>query len=182
MADDPSYLPSIISAASGLIGTIIGGMVTYLAQRGQHASDRNERRQVFAGAVAAEIGAYIELVRQRNHAASAHALLQSLRSGKNVELSTFKASGLSVKEFFPIFFAQPEMVGTLGAAAPDLARFFTKLSGVIATMKSFEFRTFHGLPIEERIRMVEQEVELWEDTLKLGDSLTARLRGIAGMA
>jgi hypothetical protein len=169
---DPSLWPSIISAASALggaiIGAITGGFATYCVQHKQRREDRVQERRALAAGVVAEIESYIDIVTRRKHTEHAKGIVAELRSGKDIKLSTLPFEGLPVRELFPLFFSQLEKIGLLGDAASDLAKFYAQIAGVNATVRQFPTKKYDHLSIPERIQFLEEEIDLWESTLRDG--------------
>jgi len=166
---DSGLASSVIAAASGLIGTIVGGVITYVLQRVQRKADRCEERIAFARAVSAELRAYIELVTERDHTNNYRKIAKSLREGHDIRLSAVVSkSNPPPEKLFPIFFSQLDKVGLLGEAASGLGRFYTGLGGVIATLDQTIAGQFDQLDRPERANLVETELALWERTLQAG--------------
>ncbi|HEX9544890.1 MAG TPA: hypothetical protein VF955_06875 [Pyrinomonadaceae bacterium] len=171
--------PAIISATSGLLGVMIGGLITYVVQRTQRRHDKEEERKALACGIAAELEAYLDLMDARNHAASIKSLIASLHGGQDLKLSVIQRADGRVPDFFPLTFAQLNKVGLLGEITADLARFYTGLAGVFATMDTANSGRFDGLPIANKIDLLEKELALWENTTRVGRATVMQLKKIA---
>lgn len=176
---DSSIAPSIISAISGLAGTIIGGCITYWLQRSQRQTDRAEERRALALGIAAEIDAYVELVEARNHSAAIRGFVALLRSGQNLPLSNLQRAEGKVRDYFPLFYTQLEKIGFLGEHAADLAKFYTRLAGVFATVESASAGRFDGYTIPNKITLLENELDLWENALRGGRAVAIQLKNMS---
>jgi hypothetical protein len=132
---DASLGPALIAAASAIIGTIIGGVITFTVQRMERRADRKNDKRILATAVRAELAAYIELVSRRDHATAFRGLIASLRGGQDIPLSFISRTALPIEKIFPVFFSQIDKIGLLGDAISELAKFYTCLGGIFAWRK-----------------------------------------------
>jgi hypothetical protein len=67
-------------------------------------------------------------------------------------------------------------LGFLGAdVAPDLVLFFNMLSDLRADLKAIALGQLDNLPVADKIRVIEQDLKLWDDTQALGRKIVARL-------
>ena len=154
----------------------MGGGITYWLQRWTRQIDRTEEREALAIGLAAEIEAYVELVESRNHGATVRQIISTLRNGQDVMLSQLLPIPGTVKNYFPLFFAQLEKIGILCENTSELAKFYTRLSGVFATLTSINAGHFDKLPIANKISLLEEELKLWENTLRGGRAVAIQLK------
>jgi hypothetical protein len=176
---DSNLAQSLIAAGSGLLGTIIGGAISYCAQVGQVNAEQKRRRKMIALSVAAEMEAYLDLMERREHARNARAIVAMLRTGQNVQLRGFAQPDDTPLGQFPLFVRLMDEIGELGPICSDVAKFHTLIAGVRTTTIAAERGQFDGLDPTAKANLVESEVEVWENALSIGRALVPRLRKIA---
>jgi hypothetical protein len=173
---------SLIAAGSGLLGTIIGGCITFLVQHKITADQERTLQRSLASAVAAEIDAYLALMDRRNHVAAAKQLSASLRSGKVQHIRGFMNKDAKPLEDFPLFQQQLGKIGVLGDLCFDLARFYTLLAGVHRTVIDAENGKYDNARQVAKADLVDSELALWEEALALARQLLPRLKRLAGLS
>ena len=74
---------------------------------------------------------------------------------------------------------QSALIGQLGYLEPDIARdavaFANMLMGLRVDLKAMAFGQMDNLTIPEKIGILERDLNIWNDTLALGQSLVSRL-------
>ena len=182
MAADTSTFSIVFPAAMALGGTIVGviggGLATYWVQRWQSGKDRADKRRALAAGVAAELIAFIDLVEERDHTSAWKGTVAAMRQGHDLKLAGNAGPEGTVKEMFPFFFAQINSIGLLGDQTPDLAKFYTRLAGIYATMSKANKGAFDSRSLDGRITVLETEIALWENTLKGGRAVAVQLQAI----
>lgn len=168
-------LSAIISACSGLAGTIIGGFVTYFTTSAQKNKDQVIEIRAISKGIGAEMRAYVDLVTKRNHTDAVLKVVALLKAGQDVALSSLASNSGTIKDFFPVFFANIEKIGSLDGEIEEIAKFHTQLAGVYATLTRVAAGIFDKVPPATKIELLETEIALWEDTLSLGRAVSTRL-------
>jgi hypothetical protein len=168
-----------ISAASGLAGTIIGGCISYFAQKSTRNADKENERRALAGGVAAEIEPYNHLMSLRDHSKNARALAARIRSGSGEKLRGFLDKDSEPLGEFPFIKTQLVNIGILGDVCFELVKFYALISGVQTTVISAEHGKYDKLSSAALADMIDQEVAVWESALALGSSVIPRLKKIA---
>ncbi|MDI1343146.1 MAG: hypothetical protein PSV22_03460 [Pseudolabrys sp.] len=168
-------ITAIISAGSGLFGTVIGGLISYFTVSAQKNKERESELRSISKGVGAELKAYVDLVTLRDHTAAIKIIIGQLELGHDVKLSGLASSSGTIRDFFPVFFANIGKIGGLEDDIEDLAKFHTQLAGVYATLTKVANGAFDGSPIGTKINLLETEIALWENTLTLGRSAAADL-------
>jgi hypothetical protein len=171
-----------ILAASGLVGAIIGGAISYFAQKSIRNADKESDRRALAGAIAAEIEAYLHLMSLRNHANHARALAQRIRAASGEKLRGFLDKDSKPLDEFPVIKTQLGNIGILGDVCFELVKFYAVLSGVQSTVISAEHGKYDGLSAAALADMIDQEAGVWESALALGASVVPRLKQIANLS
>lgn len=175
MANETLAAP-LLTGVIVLLSTIVGAFAAYFATRTQRREDRKVERVAIAVGIAAEVEAYIDLVTRRNYSDLVRHIIGQLNAGQNISLSTLLPSSGSIKELFPLSFSQLDKVGVLGEETYDLARFLTSLAGVLATIELARSGAFEYRSNAEKSAMLQAELDLWENTLRLGRHLSQRLK------
>jgi hypothetical protein len=178
MSEPSTIWTSVIPAITGLAGTIIGGLIGYYSQRAQHKAYQSERRIALAAAIRAELEAYLSLMALRDHGSNVRAIIERLRKGEDISLKALPTNDTKLAESFPVFFSQLGHIGLLGDCVGDLAKFYSQMAGVRATLDMMHAGRFDQLRPQDRARPVEQDLELWENTLQLGRAICGQLASI----
>jgi hypothetical protein len=178
---DPTLVPSLIAAGSGLAGTAIGGLISYWAQVGRAKGEENRRRKSMAISLAAEIEAYLELMKRRGHAVNARALAAQFRTGQSVKIRGFALTDDTPLGQFPLFMRLMDQIGELGSVCSELAKFYTLIAGVRTTCIAAERGQYDNWSSTAQANLIEAEVDVWESALTLGKELVPRLRSVAQM-
>jgi hypothetical protein len=177
---NPSWIPSLISAASGLLGVCVGGLITFFGQRYFQRADRAEKRGALAASLGAEIDAYLHLMKVRDHETHARTRIQRLRAGQHDSMRGWgidpTAKPLSE---FPVFWASISEIGVLGTICSDLSRFYALTSGVQSTAIAAERGAYDNLSLKERADLIEGELAVFVEATNLGRSLVPRLNGVS---
>lgn len=167
-----------LPAVSGLVGTVIGGCITYFGQKLSRDAEKKAERAALAGGIAAEIEAYLLLMQVRNHAAGARALAARIRGGSGEKLRGFLHEDNKPLDEFPVARAHMGDVGQLGDVCFDLAKFYALLAGVQTTVISAERGKYDSMSASDLADMIERETVLWEQSLALATSVLPRVKAI----
>jgi hypothetical protein len=176
---DSTLVPSLIAAGSGLVGTVIGGLISYLTQAGRAKAEEKRRRISMATSLAAEVEAYLELMNRRGHSVNARALAAQFRAGQNVKLRGFALTDDTALGQFPLFMKLMPQIGELGSVCSDVAKFYTLIAGVRTTCIAAERGQYDNWSSTAQANLIEAEVDVWESALALGKELVPRLRSVA---
>lgn len=175
------WLGSVITASAGFAGTLVGAGISYLAQRNAHNSQRREDAAALASALGAEIAAYLELMKIRDHVANAKALAAGLRDGRIEQIRGFLDEEAKPLDEFPFF---KSAIGRLGSLGPDLsasvATYYTLISAVQVTVIAAQRGRYDSVGAARKAEIVEHEAALWQKALSLGEQLLPKLRVKAG--
>jgi hypothetical protein len=176
---DAALTQSLIAAGSGLLGTIIGGGISYWTQVGQVHAQQKRRRKMVALSLAAEIEAYLELMQRRNYSANGRQLAAAIRAGQNLQIRGFALSDDTPLGQFPLFAMLMSEIGELGPICADLAKYYVLIAGVRTTTIAAERGQYDRLSATAKADLIESELALWESALPMGEALIPRLRTIA---
>lgn len=167
----------IVTGIIGVLGTVIGGGVTYYTQK---LSLREGRKATSVGlrfAVAAEIEAYIGILMLRQNSGAADNLLKTLRDGITVNLQDVGASDTeTMEQCFPIYYANISHIGSLGASSGDVVRFYTTVSAVKSTLFRMKAGDYNSYNASQQLALIERELDFWQKTVNSGELLVLRLR------
>lgn len=169
-------LPSVISAASGLLGAIIGGAISYLTQRWLYGADRKEQRRALAAGIAAEIEAYLDLMDRRRHHEPARALIERLERGEDTPIRGWANVEEKPLEQFPLMLSNLRDLGQLGDDCFDTGKFLALIAGVRTTLIEAERGKYDQLSPQAKASFVRQELAIWDEALELARSLVPRLK------
>ena len=79
-------------------------------------------------------------------------------------------------EPFPVTYGNTDKLGLLGEDCADLAKFHSQMRGIRATVFNAEDGFFANAKPEDIAVVFERELELWQNTVRLGRSLAKRFR------
>lgn len=166
----------MFSAVIGMGGAVIGGSLVILGKFLEDRRASKARSRTLAFAIAAEIEAYLDLMEMRDHVSYARDLIRMNRGGTR-RLPKEWISGFE-REYDPLPVmrsAIPE-IGLLGTLGGDVAKFYTQVTAVRATLMSADDGKYDDACAEDLAFIFEKELELWLATVDLGRLLTRILR------
>lgn len=177
---DVDIAVSIVSAGSALLGTLVGGAITFGLQSSERRANRTEKRAGLAAGLAAEIQVYLKMVEMRRYDELAKRLLTVARSGVDVPLNGFISANEREKENFPFYAANISDIGLLG---PDICRDLTTFHSLIGAVRSTIIRAEDGfyssLSPQSKADLIEEELSVWSQMSADGKMLAANLVAIA---
>lgn len=167
---------SIISAASGLLGALIGAGAALLTQHLARRSELAKERKSLAAAIAAEIEAYLDLMNRRDMLGSLDLLTKRLGRGEQLSIKHFALPDEKPLDQFLIGPSVVTSIGLLGDLAADVAKFYTLVAGVRTTGIFAARGAYDAMQPEARGTLVKQERDVLATALDLGRELVPRLR------
>lgn len=171
---------SVISAGSALLGTLVGGAITFGLQSSERRANRREKRAGLAAGLAAEIQVYLKMVEMRRYDEMAKRLLTAARSGINVPLTGFISANERDKENFPFYAANICDIGLLGAdVCRDLITFHSLVGAVRSTIIRAEDGFYATLSPHDKADLIEEELTVWSKLSADGKMLAANLAAVA---
>jgi hypothetical protein len=144
-------------------------------------ADKENERRALAGAIAAELEAYLDLMTRRNHSKNGRDLANRIRAGSGDKLRGFLDKDSKPLDEFLLVKSQVGNIGILGDVCFDLLKFYTLLAGVQTTVISGENGKYDGLGEASLANMIETEIAVWESALAMAPSIVSRLKKIAGL-
>ena len=157
-----------------LLGVLIGGLMGGggLILR-DHLAFRKEQKAL-AAAISAEIRSMIEIAKRRDHEAHFRSYLDHWEQGQRVD-DRPTIVGLRTMEDAQrdqVADANLDKLGLLGAdIAADVVRFYTMVKGIRADLVNISTEP----RVEQCIKLLKEDLDLWEDVKSLGMSLQNRL-------
>lgn len=171
--DFSPYVPALF----GFLGTVIGAGVSYFAQKSMAMDARKVEARNLKLGMAAEVEAYLGIVDRRAHASNAASVIDTLRLGNDVLLRNF---GMEKDEdpagLFVIFSANTAKLGILGKDATSVLEFYLAAMAVRTTARSAQRGEFDAYTINQKVRLITEELDLWQETAAKGKRLVDRLR------
>lgn len=161
-----------MAAASDLVGiggVIIGGVIGVAGSFVPHWWERRRTQKSAEALARAYISGILRLEEIRQHSLLYEQCLAGLRSGASQ--SMMKIFGAEDADD-PI---QQALIGQIGLLKPDIATdvvaFINMLDGLRVDLKAMALGQMDHLPVAEKIRILENDLNLWTDTLALGRRL-----------
>jgi hypothetical protein len=160
---------------SDLIAVIVGGAIGIAGSIVPHLWTQSRARASARATARAYVSAILEMEKIRQHGASYRASLNALRSGSSQSLLRIFGS----EDEHPDAETQKALVGQLGFLdaniAADLVLFCTMLAGLRVDLKAIALGQLDDKPIADKIRLIELDLKLWDDTQALGRAIIGRL-------
>jgi hypothetical protein len=160
--------------ASGLVGVVIGGLIGLAGSIAPHLWEKRRARQSAQALAYAYISGILKMEEVRQHGSLYAQNLAGLRSGASQSL--MKIFGA---EDYPNDPIQKVLIDQIGLLEPDIARdlviFGSMLDGLRVDLKAMALGQMDNLQVSEKIRILEHDLKLWQDTQTLGQKLIRQL-------
>jgi hypothetical protein len=160
-------------AASELIGVVIGGVIGLTGSILPHLYEKYRARKSARAMAFAYVSGILRMEEIRQHGSLYQQNLDGLRSGASQSLMKIFGAEDSRDEF------QSALIGQVGLLEPDIARdmvmFCNMLEGLRVDLKSMNLGQMDNLAIDQKIKILEGDLKLWNDTQDLGRDLIRRL-------
>jgi hypothetical protein len=170
------YWPQIITAGSGLFGTIVGGLISWGVQHWAKKQERQEKRSSLAIAIAAEIDSYLDLMKARDHVGNASKMIAANEQGIQVLPKKWMTDEERKASSFPIFDANLSQLGILGPVLSDIATFHRRVAAVRATIINAMEGAYNDMAPADIAEIMKAELVMWENAVAIGRSTARRLR------
>jgi hypothetical protein len=160
---------------SDLIAVIVGGAIGIAGSIVPHLWTQSRARASARASARAFVSAILEMEKIRQHGATYRTALNALRLGSPQSLPRIYGA----EDSRPDDETQKVLLGQLGFldadVAADVVLFFNMLNGLRVDLKAMALGQLDGLPIADKIRVIELDLKLWDDTQALGRKIVARL-------
>ena len=166
------------TVGSGLIGTLVGGGISYFAQIRTLEADLSERRKSLARALAAEIEAFQRIVARRDIPGRCQAAADSARAGNENAVREWLSEQDGKMEILPIYHANLGNIGFLGPACVELVTFVGQVEAILTTIRGVHEGLYGNLDGGQIADLFEGELELWRVSEKLATKVIADLKSI----
>jgi hypothetical protein len=168
----------LVPVGSALLGTLVGGGISYFAQIKARQADLAERRKSLAHALAAEIEVLQRIVARRDLPGRCQAAAASARAGNDDAVREWLTEQDGRVEILPIYHANLVNIGLLGPACVDLVTFVGQVEAILATIKGIHDGLYDRLDGERIADLLEGELELWRVSEKLAIKVVSDLKAI----
>ena len=166
----------LTAALIGLGGAVVGGVLVIIGQYLQDSRDRTARKTAVAHSIAAEIEAYLDLMKRRNHVAYAQQIIDANKRGVKSIPKDWISGFERELEPFPIMRSALPEVGLLGSLGGDVAKFYTQTNAIRITIMGADDGKYDNATAADLAYIFEQELKLWNDTEELGRTVIKVLR------
>jgi hypothetical protein len=161
-------------AVSDLAGVIIGGLIGLAGSVIPHFWEKRRAQKSARAIAGAYLSGILKMEEVRQHGSLYRQNLAALRAGASQSL--LKIFGA---EDYPNDELQTALIGQIGLLEPDVARdmviFGNMLNGLRADLKAMALGQMDNLPTPEKIRILENDLKLWNDAQALGRDLMSRM-------
>jgi hypothetical protein len=168
----------LIPLVSGMVGTLVGGGISYVAQSRAREAELSWRRKSLAQALAAEIVAFQRIVARRDLPGRCKAAADSARAGNEIAVREWLSEQDGKMEILPIYHSNLGNIGLLGPACVDLVTFVGQVEAILTTIRGVHDGLYRNLNCGQLANLFEGELELWRVSEKLATKVVADLRAI----
>src|ERR1700685_2800818 len=160
-------------AASELIGVVIGGGIGLTCSGPTHLYEKDRVRKSASTKAFAYVSGVLRMEEIRQHGSLYQQNLAGLRSGTPHLMKILGAE--DARDEF-----QSALIGQVGLLEPDIAKdmvmFCNMLEGLRIDLKAIGLGQLDDLPIDQKVKLLEGDLKLWNDAQDLGRDLVRRLR------
>jgi len=128
--------------------------------------------------LAAEIESYLDIIDQREWVLLAENLFTQASNGSVPKVEGWLSDQDLAKDPFPIFAANMPNIGSLGPITGDLAKFYTRVIGIRATVADMQIGAYDKVGPIDVAGIIRGEIDLWLETAVLGRKLVKDLRSL----
>jgi hypothetical protein len=162
-------------AGTDLWGVVVGGVIGIAGSIIPHLWAQSRARASARASARAYVSAILEMEKIRQHGANYRAALNALRAGSAQSVPRIYGA----EDYRPDDETQKALLTQLGFLDADIAAelvlFFSMLKGLGADLKAIALGQLDNLSVADKIRVIELDLKLWDDTQALGRKIVARL-------
>ena len=163
--------------SSELIGVVLGGGLVIVTNWIERNAQRRHDRKALAGALSAEIDAYISLMERRNHSQIARSYIAAAKDGQTMSGQKWMTQAEAERSPFILFEANLDKVGILGnAACRSLATFHARIQATRATVAALQDGFYDQLSPRQQASLLEPEINQWDEAMQQGKALSLALQ------
>lgn len=167
---------ALSAAALSVIGVCVGGLIGLAGSILPFIFQRDAAKRSSKAVTAAYVSGILHMEEIRKRADQYRRNIESLKSGNPTVMKIFGAENA----IFVDQEIQREILKQLGLLPPDVARdmiiFNNLLFGLRTDMRAMATGQMDDMSNDEKARVLEVDLKLWEDTLSLGCTIVARLQ------
>jgi|HubBroStandDraft_6_1064221.scaffolds.fasta_scaffold74300_3 hypothetical protein len=160
-------------AATELIGVVIGGLLGLAGSVIPQFWDKRRARQSAKAICRAYVAGILRMDEIRHHGELYKKNLADLRSGATQSMMVIYGAEDTNDEM------QSALIGHVGLLSPDVARdmviFCNMLDGLRVDLKAMSSGAMDDIPVSDKIRILENDLRMWDETKSLGRELVNRL-------
>jgi hypothetical protein len=169
-ANDPERIANM--AATELVGVVIGGVLGLAGSFIPQWWDKRRARQSAQAICRAYIAGILKMDEIRHHGELYEKNLADLRSGATQSMMRIYGAENNKDEM------QSALIGQVGLLSPDVAMdmviFCNMLDGLRVDLKAMGAGEMDNIPVSDKIRILESDLKIWDDTKALGRNLINR--------
>jgi hypothetical protein len=173
----PNPANPLITPFFTLGGILVGGLITFATQTWLRFRERQQERQSLALAFAAEIEAYLEMVKRRGHVRRGEQARDAALAGQLVSLRGFISRHDGELESFPIAKANVCKIGLLGPLSGEVVAFYNWATAVRATLINANEGHYDGMSAADMARLIDEDLAIWRMADVEGRKLVNKLKG-----
>ena len=168
-------MESILIAITGLGGVVLGAVLGPMGTHWLESRAAARRRRAVASALAAEIGAMLEVSARRKYDEVYAGWLAAWKAG-DTKLPSVSGLETAVEKGDPIFLAH---LSALGDLPQDLAgRVVTFYAGAAGLRLDLVGISRGDFSVAECVGLIEEDLAYWQELKPLGESLVVELRAV----
>jgi hypothetical protein len=164
-------------AGGDLLGVLLGGAIGVAGSWVPHWWQQRRAKASARALAGAYISGILEIMARRQHAEHYRKNLDNLRSGATT--SFYKIYGMKDPNSLYTDKLDEAIIAQIGYLEPDVAKdiviFSTYFNGIRTTLRTIASGDLDSLSNPDKIKLIERNLGLWDDTQTRGQSLLARL-------
>lgn len=155
--------------SEGLIGVVIGGVLSFLATFLITFLEKCGERERFSKAITSEIKSIIYLTNKRKYRYFFEEILSYIEETKNEPLP-FKI--IIENDYFPVFSNNLDKIGFLkNPKSEEVVRFYTLCKALLEDIRSITEGEWHGLGIDHWKQGLNNMILLYEEAFELHENI-----------
>ena len=170
------------SGMAGLVGALIGAIAVFGSGILVEGYERHRDRQGIASALAGEIAGALYMSHRRKYAEYFEKIvLPQLTLGQNVVVPKMVSveGFLRLEDAFPVIGKYLDKLGLLPISLPErIVKFYQFVLGIRLDIQRLAAGEFDA-DLARKAGIIKEDLDLWKETVILGDQLVSDLRKVA---
>lgn len=160
-----------------LIAVVIAAFLAFASNLGMRWWERRQEARSLAAALRGEMITIIDLTNRRGYVELAEQeYLPKLRAGENLAMPRWVDPRITAGDLarynYPVYSANIGRLGLLGADKSErVSRIYGMWMAVAVDLVNFATGMWDPYPIEAKIHVIEEDLQIWRDSVDLADGV-----------